>query len=167
MKPGTDRRTRCLQRRTAALGLSAAVLLAVLAGPVADLASAQEGLSLAGLTGGRLTERDLQGDVIIVFFASWSPRCRDIVPRINEIERKWGTKARVLAVDFQEKAEEVRSFLEGQDLEVDVYLDQDGGFSKKNSITYLPSLLVLDDGDTAFRGKLPPSPDSLLQQIFG
>jgi thiol-disulfide isomerase/thioredoxin len=144
-----------------------ALLVAGLSGVVAGPASSQEGLSLPGLSGDRLSERDLQGDVIIVFFASWSPRCRDIVPRINQIERNWESKARVLAVDFQESAEEVRSFLQGQDVKFEVYLDQDGGFSKKNSITYLPSLLVLDDGTTAFRGKLPASPDSLLRQIFG
>ncbi len=130
-------------------------------------AAAEEGIALPGLGGGRLTEADLADrPVILVVWASWSPRCRDVVPRINAIAGKWSRQARVATVVFQEEAGVVRDFLAGKDLRVPVYLDETGAFSKKHAITTLPGLLVFQDGDAAFRGKLPANPDPVVERAL-
>ncbi len=123
--------------------------------------------SLEGLDGGRLTTSDLAtGWHVFIVWASWSPRCRDVVERANAIEAEWGDKARVHLVNFQESSEEVRRFLAGKGARPQVYLDRDGSFSKKHTVTTLPGLLVVGDGKTAFRGKLPPDPDPVLGQFL-
>ncbi len=126
------------------------------------------GYTLEGLSGGQLQQGDLdQGAVIVVVWASWSPRGRDIVPRVDAIASRWGGQARVIMVNFQEDAATVEGFLRGQRPKAPIYLDRDGAFSKKYSVTHLPGLLILKDGVTAFSGKLPSDPDSLIAQSLG
>ena len=134
---------------------------------VPSTASAQE-VRLPGLQGGQLSDADLsQGATVLVVWASWSPKCRDIVQRVNAIERRWSGRARVVTVNFQEDRSTVEDFLAGKGLRVPVFLDVDGAFSKKNAVTNLPGLLVIKDGESAFRGKLPDDPDSILGEILG
>lgn len=149
-------------RRLAAAGLIAALALA--SAPAAALAGEEV---LTDLEGRRLEAGDFgRGRVIAVFMATWSPRCRDVVARVERIERRWGDKARVVLIDFQEDAQTVRAFLDGE-ATVPVYLDRDGAFSKEHAITFLPGLLVLKDGAVAFRGRLSGDPDDVLSQILG
>lgn len=146
--------------RSAAVLLAAFLLLPVL--PVQG-----QDLRLPGLTGGSLGESELnRGTTVIVVWASWSPRGRDIVPRVNAIAQRWGGQARVVTVNFQEDRETVQLFLADKNLRVPVYLDTEGTFSKKNAVTNLPGLLVIKDGETAFRGKLPDDPDPVLAEIL-
>lgn len=129
---------------------------------------ADEGLDLPGLDGGRLTSEEVErGTVILVIWASWSPRCRDIVPRVNALARRWSSVAQVATVVFQEEPAEVREFLAGKGLAVPVYIDATGSFSKRHSVATLPSLLVLRDGRVDFRGKLPVDPDAVIERALG
>lgn len=124
--------------------------------------------NLPGLNGGQLTTDSLaQGDTILVFWASWSPKCRDIVPRVNAIAESWSGSARVATVVFLEQRGAVESFLNGKRLDVPVYLDGDGAFSKRNAITDLPGLLILRDGKPLYRGALPADPGTLLRRHLG
>ena len=157
------RRLRRLRRDTAfALALA---LLAGFAGPLAP-ASAQ-GPVLQGLGGERLSEADLaQGATIFIVWASWSPRSRDVVPRINQVAQRWGGKARVVTVNFQEDRGAVESFLAGKGMGSTVFLDADGAFSKKYAVATLPGLLIVKDGRVAYRGKLPDDPDRVIAEIL-
>jgi len=123
---------------------------------------------LQGLKGGQLTEGDLaQGATVVVVWASWSPRGRDIVERVAAIQGRWGNRARVVTVNFQEDRSTVEQFLSGKNLAVPVYLDVDGAFSKKHAVTTLPGLLVIRDGNVAYRGKLPDDPNQVLAETLG
>lgn len=145
-----------------ALAFTLLLVLGLLAAPL----SAQD-LRLPGLQGGQLTDANLaQGATILVVWASWSPKCRDIVDRVNGIQGRWGQSARVVTVNFQEDRAAVQEFLSGQRFSVPVYLDLDGAFSKKHSITTLPGLLVVRDGATAYRGRLPDDPDAVISEIL-
>ena len=134
---------------------------------LATLAAAEDGSRMAGLGGGELTESDLaRGRTIVVVWASWSPRCRDIVERVNPIAERWGGKARVVTVNFQEERAAVEAFLDGKALQAPVFLDGDGAFSKRNAVTTLPGLLVYVDGRVAYSGRLPEDPDRVLSQTL-
>ena len=69
-------------------------------------------------------------------------------------------------VNFQEERSEAEAFLAGKQLEVPVYLDESGAFSKKYSVTNLPGLLIFKDGNPAFSGKLSRDPDSIISQTL-
>jgi thiol-disulfide isomerase/thioredoxin len=147
----------------AALGVLL-VAAALFAGPV----TAQDDWQLPGLDGGALTSADVaHGSTIVVLFAGWSPRCQDVVERSNGVVSKWGGRARVVLVDFQEEAGEVHGFLAGKDSQAAVYLDGDGAFAKRYALANLPGLLLLRDGAVLYGGRLPDQPDGLLDDKLG
>lgn len=130
---------------------------------------AMAAIEVAGLThldGTAVDAGEVSENAIFVVFSSWSPKCRDIVERVNDIHAEWGGKARVFLVNFQEDRAAVNKFLANRSLKVDVLLDLDAAFSKKHKITYLPSLLAVKDGNAAFRGKLPVDIKPVLRPIF-
>ena len=150
-------------RMTVAM-LTAVAMIAMAAPPVA--VAAEEVLTDGD--GRALTAGEFgQGAVIVVFMASWSPRCRDVIERVNRIHDEWGARARVVVVNFQEDPAEMASFLVGKTTRAEIYYDRDGAFSKAHSITFLPGLLVLQNGTVAFRGRLGRDPGSVLSQILG
>jgi thiol-disulfide isomerase/thioredoxin len=158
-------------RFAAGSALALAVGLALAAGWWVELAAgrplAAQELALAGLSGERLAESELaRGTTVVVVWASWSPRSRNIVERVNAIAGRWQPKARVVTVDFQEDPRTVEAFLAGKRLAVPVYLDPEGALAKKYAIATLPGLLVLKDGQVAYRGQLPDDPDRVLARFL-
>ena len=131
-------------------------------------ATALPAQELTSLGGERLRPQDLEsGTVIVVSWASWSPRCRDIVAQVNGLAERWGSRARVVTVNFQEDAATVRQFLDGAPIKAPVFLDLDGEFSKRRAVTHLPGLLILSGGQTAFNGRLPQQPDATIERALG
>lgn len=161
-----------IQRPHGKLGgaLLVAAICAVALGLIlgfAELAGAQGEVRLAGLRGEQLSEADLaRGTTIIVVWASWSPRGRDVVPRVNALAERWGGQARVITVNFQEDRATVDGFLAGKNLRVPVFLDPDGAFAKRHAVTNLPGLLVIQNGVPAYGAKLPDDPDAVLAEII-
>lgn len=154
----TQRCSRILGSAGAALLLSAGLLAA---------AGIPPNLRLKGLRGGELTSGDLsRGAQIVVVWASWSPRCRDIVERVNALNARWSDRARVLTIDFQEDAAKVEEFLRGRSLAAPVYLDGDGAASKALAVTSLPGLVVVRDGEIRYQGRLPDDVDALLGDLL-
>lgn len=152
---------RGLSRGHAAALLALLLPLAVLG--CARQATAQE-ITLPGLSGGQLREADLRrGNVVAVVWASWPPRCRDVVDKLNAIEGRWGSQARVISVNYQESRGDVERFLAGKNLRVPVYLDTEGEFSKKYSKPNLPVLLVFRGGEQVVKTGLPDDPNPTIQ----
>ena len=61
--------------------------------------------------------------------------------------------------------EAVRAFLEGKRTRAPVYLDEGGAFSKRFAVTHLPGLLLIfQDGQNRFSGRLSRDPDTLIAQ---
>jgi thiol-disulfide isomerase/thioredoxin len=154
------------RRPSARIGVAAVVLaLALLAG-LPRFVEAQD-VSLSCLSGARLNDADLtRGTTIIVVWASWSPRSRDIVERVNPLAGRWGSRARVLTVNFQEDRAAVDAFLRGRDLGAPICMDTDGAFSRKYNVATLPGLLIVKDGQPAYRGKLPDDADRLIADLL-
>jgi thiol-disulfide isomerase/thioredoxin len=139
--------------------LALALLTAAAGAPAQDR-------GLSGLRGERLGDAEMaQGTTIIVVWASWSPRSRDIVERVNPLASRWRQHARVVTVDFQEDRQVVETFLAGKGLDAPVFLDADGAFSKKYAVATLPGLLIVKNGRVAYHGKLPDDPDRLIAEI--
>jgi thiol-disulfide isomerase/thioredoxin len=148
-------------------GTALGVALLLLAGLALPAPAAAQDFALQGLRGGRLVEADLvRGTTIFVVWASWSPRSRDIIARINPIAQRWGGQARVVAVSFQENRQTVDGFLAGKNLAADVFLDEDGAFSKKYSVATLPGLLIVQNGEIKYQGKLPDDPDRVISEFL-
>ncbi len=154
---------RCLSAASR-LGLVASLLLMMLA--FAGRLNAQDD-SLTCLGGTHLSEADLaHGTTIVVVWASWSPRSRDIAERVNALAGRWGGRARVVTVNFQEERQAAERFLAGKHLGAPVCLDPDGAFSRKYNVATLPGLLVVKDGQVAYHGKLADDADQTLAGLI-
>jgi thiol-disulfide isomerase/thioredoxin len=144
--------------------LAALAALALLAGAPSRPAAAQQGWELPGLDGGSLSAGDVaNGTTVMVLWAGWSPRCRDVVDRSNALVERWSGRARVVMVNFQEEPAEASAFLAGKGNRARVYLDADGGFAKRHRVTTLPGLVVYRDGEVAYQGRLPDDPDAVVR----
>jgi len=159
--------SRFLQRSLGSRATGRLFLVALVVAALAPPAAAQE-IRLGGLRGGELRESQVLGrDTIVVVWASWSPRCRDVVDRVNRISGRWGDRAQVITVNYQEDRSDVESFLAGQSLRAPVYLDSNGDFSKKYSRPDLPVLLVFSGGKVVLKTALPDSPDAAIANALG
>ena len=124
-------------------------------------------LYLGALEGEGLTERDLnRGDIIAIFWASWSPRCRGIVERAAALEARWGQQARVITVNFQEDASTIRRFLGPAPAPVPVYLDLSGTFSRRHGVTTLPAMVFLRRGEGQYQGRLAEDADQRIAHFL-
>jgi thiol-disulfide isomerase/thioredoxin len=142
--------------------LAAAVFAAALA-LLAAAPSLAEDVNLSCLGGAHLSDADLaRGATIVVMWASWSPRSRDIAERVSALDRRWGSRARVVTVSFQEDRQVVERFVAGKSFGAPVCLDPDGAFSRKYNVSTLPGLVVFKDGQVAHRGKLSEDADQVL-----
>ena len=154
-------KTLALAGRSLAAVLVLLLALLVVAGP--SPSAAQE-WRLPGLEGGALTSDDAaRGTTVVVLWAAWSPRCQDVVERANRLVSKWGGRARVALVDFQEEPGEVKAFLAGKGPQAPVYLDADGAFAKQYGLANLPGLLVLRDGAVVYAGRYPDDADAVIE----
>ena len=156
------------RRPSARLGVTALLLgLAALAGFHGFSGAQEASVSLACLGGARLNESDLsRGTTIVVVWASWSPRSRDIVERVQPLAGRWGERARVLTINFQEDQRAVDGFLNGRNMGAPICMDPDGAFSRKYNVATLPGLLVVKDGQVAYRGKLPADADRVIADLL-
>jgi thiol-disulfide isomerase/thioredoxin len=143
--------------------IKAFAVLVLLAVP----AAAQD-VHLQGLRGERLGEGDLaKGTTIVVFWTSWSPHSRDIVARVKPLSQRWGGKARVVTVNFEEDRPTVEGFLSGKGFDVPAFLDSDGTFARKYAVATLPGLLIIRDGQVVYKGRLPEDPDRVIADFLG
>lgn len=144
-----------------------AFAITLFAGAVSESAEAASGSALPGLRGGQLTSADLaQGTHIIVVWASWSPRCRDIGPRVDELAQRFAGAGRVVTVDFQEEPAAVEEFLRQHPIGAPIFLDRDGEFSKGHAVTTLPGLIVIRQGDVLFQGRLASDATSQVEELL-
>jgi thiol-disulfide isomerase/thioredoxin len=148
-------------RRLAVALLAAAVAL------LAALPGRAEEVNLACLGGSHLSDADLaHGVTVVVVWASWSPRSRDIAERVSALSQRWGGRARVVAVSFQEERQGVERFVAGKSFGAPVCLDPDGAFSHKYNIASLPGLVVVRDGQVVHRGRLGDDADQVLGTLL-
>ncbi len=119
-------------------------------------AEALPSFRLEGLRGGELSDPDVaSGRYFLVVWASWSPRCREILERAHELAERQGARSQVVLVAFQEGRQEVERFLAGRKEPVPIYLDRDGSFARIFRIATLPGLVVIVDGEVRHQGRMP------------
>jgi hypothetical protein len=122
---------------------------------------------MVSTTGEQLADADLaKGTAIVVVWATWSPRSRDIVERVKPLVGRFSERGRFVTVDFEEERPAIEAFLAGRSMAAPIFLDADGAFSKKYAIATLPGLLVLKEGKVVYHGKLPDDPDRLLSELL-
>lgn len=104
-------------------------------------------LELDLLDGGKMSLAQHQGKDIVVldFWATWCPPCREGLPIVTEVTRNLADKGVVFyAVNLLESEPQVRAFLKEQGLDVTVAMDKDDIASGPFSLNAIPQTVIID-----------------------
>ncbi len=110
--------------------------------------------TLKNLEGQDISLSSLRGKpVLINFWATWCPPCREEMPYLQQIYEEWsGEGLMLLAVDIGESPALVKEFLETHNFSMPVLLDTERIVSEKYNITAIPTTFFIDR-DGIIRGK--------------
>lgn len=93
--------------------------------------------------------------VLLVFWATWCPRCNESVPAINRLQTAPPTRdaLQILALDFMESREKVQDYIREKGVAFPVLLDENGSVARKYQVVGIPTYVLIDrKGDVAYRG---------------
>ena len=141
-----------LARRTFHVALTAALL--VVARPV--MAQSGEGIAI-GTTAPAVTVADASGrtvrvaptigrPMLIEFWATWCPNCKELEPALIEAARKYGAKVKFIgvAVSVNENPARVKAFVAKHGLLGDQYFDTHGDASGAYDAPATSYVVVID-----------------------
>lgn len=113
---------------------------------------------LPGIGGEQRGPDDYKGRVVLLnFWASWCPPCRDEFPSLERLQKKIGGKDfTVLAVSVADSAEGVARFLQGRTPPFDILMDDDGKVSAAFRARGVPVTYLLDRTGRLVAGKTGP-----------
>jgi len=102
--------------------------------------------SLTGLDGSALTLSDLRGrPVLINFWASWCPPCRQELPALQAAYDTYGDEIGFLAVNVKEPANTVTAFATEMGLTIPIVLDPEGQISNETyQVRGIPTTIFVD-----------------------
>ncbi len=102
-------------------------------------------LDLPTLAGGTLTLASLRGKpVLLNFWATWCPECRQELPTLQRFQREEGSRLDVVGIDVQEPRGVVRGFVRQRALGWTFLLDEQGVAATAYGVRVLPTSFFLD-----------------------
>jgi len=112
--------------------------------------------TLKSLTGKNLKLSEMAGNVVLInFWASWCGPCREEMPLLNDLHKKYEALGfTVLGVNVEEDVKNARGFLKNFPVDFPVVLDNKNQVSKKYNVIAMPTTVVVDrDGNMRFLHK--------------
>ncbi|MGB9834421.1 MAG: TlpA family protein disulfide reductase [bacterium] len=100
------------------------------------------------MTGEKLSLSSLRGKVVILnFWATWCPPCRDEIPELNSFYEEYKNRVVFLGIEIMESREEVEQFLQEQRILYPIILDSEQKTSISNlyRISLVPTTYVIDE----------------------
>jgi peroxiredoxin len=126
--------------------------------------------TLKDIDGKTIQLSDFRGKIVIVnFWATWCPPCREEIPSMNEAMKKLNNKKFVmLGINMAEEADTVLEFSNNTAIDFTVLLDTTGEASAKWPMKGLPTTFIVNpQGKIIYRaiGSRDWSSDSLLKEL--
>ncbi len=119
----------------------------------ASLKGQAPNFTLKSLGGNNLKLSEMTGNVVLInFWASWCGPCREEMPLLNDLHKKYEPLGfTVLGVNVEEDAKNARGFLKNFPVDFPVLLDNKNQVSKKYNVIAMPTTVVVDrDGNMRF-----------------
>ncbi len=101
--------------------------------------------TLGKADGQRIRLEDYRGKVVVVsFWASWCPPCREEFPVLEKIQRKLPEQLKVFVVSYHEDRRQFRKLRKafGDDLALTMVHDRNGALARKFGVNSIPNLFV-------------------------
>jgi len=115
----------------------------------------------------RMSEVDLsEGVVLLDLMATWCPECKKEMEQLRRVNEMYGDEIRIISVDIdtRESAEVLAGYRDEIGAEWLFALD-DAGLNGEYRVTYIPTLVLLKDGEQVKRYVGNPSADTLMRDI--
>ena len=149
---------RNLSTRTC-LSLALAFLLSFSGINLASAAAAKgpaPNFTLKSLSGKNLKLSEMTGNVVLInFWASWCGPCREEMPLLNALHKKYEPLGfTVIGVNVEEDVNNARGFLKDFPVDFPVLLDNQNKVSKQYNVVAMPTTVVVDrDGNMRYLHK--------------
>lgn len=82
--------------------------------------------------------------MILNFWATWCPPCRQEMPELDAFQRQYGDQVDLFVINLQESASTVRQFCERNGYQLPVMLDQTGKAAEIYQVRAIPTTIVID-----------------------
>ena len=105
----------------------------------------QEDFTLTDLSGKRWTLKDLKGSVVAVnFWATWCPPCRQEMPDLDALYRRFKDQGFVVLAISDEDAGKVKPYIDHAKVSYPILLDPGGAVARRFEISGIPKTFVYD-----------------------
>ena len=97
--------------------------------------------------------------VLLIFWATWCPHCKESVPDINRMHREpaGNGNVQIIALDFMESPAKVNSFISAKKVAFPVLLDREGAVARMYRVVGIPMYILIDrQGKVVYRGHDTP-----------
>ena len=118
---------------------------------ISDMAPLEINLKTA--SGESFTREDFTGKVTLVnFWASWCGPCVEEIPALNRLREYMKDRPfELISINYAEKPEQIREFLNMVKVDFPVLLDEDGSYSAKwNVLVYPATFVIATDGNIVY-----------------
>jgi thiol-disulfide isomerase/thioredoxin len=109
--------------------------------------------TLKSLSGKNLKLSEMTGNVVLInFWASWCGPCREEMPLLNALHKKYQPLGfTVLGVNVEERLDGAKSFLSNVPVDFPILLDNKNEVSKQYKVIAMPTTVVVDrDGNMRY-----------------
>ena len=109
--------------------------------------------TLKSLGGKNLKLSEMTGNVVLInFWASWCGPCREEMPLLNALHKKYAPLGfTVLGVNVEEDVDGAMSFLKNVPVDFPILLDNTNKVSKQYKVVAMPTTVVVDrDGNMRY-----------------
>ena len=100
--------------------------------------------------GGRVKLADMGNDVVILdFWASWCPPCRQVLPKLQAVQdwvKEESKPVRIYAVNLREDKDKINDAWRQMKLSLPVLMDKDAAVAQAYEVEGIPTLVVIHKG---------------------
>jgi cytochrome c biogenesis protein CcmG/thiol:disulfide interchange protein DsbE len=120
------------------------------------------------LDGGTMALSDLRGKVVLLdFWASWCPPCRQEAPILAEVYREYGGEAvEFLGINIWDRRQDALAFVEQFAVPYPNAVDNDGAIAINYGVRGLPEKFVIDQAGVVVKKFVGPMPAETLRGIL-
>jgi thiol-disulfide isomerase/thioredoxin len=109
--------------------------------------------TLKSMSGKNLKLSEMTGNVVLInFWASWCGPCREEMPLLNALHKKYAPLGfTVLGVNVEEQLDGARDFLSNVPVDFPILLDNTNKVSRQYKVVAMPTTVVVDrDGNMRY-----------------
>jgi peroxiredoxin len=126
--------------------------------------------TLKSNSGSNIKLSELRGQVVMInFWASWCGPCRQEMPLLEQLYKKYQPMGfTLLGVNVEDDPNEATKWLKGKEVSFPILFDNESKVSELYNVSAMPTTLIIDrDGNMRYyhRGYVPGTEDEYQQQI--